>query len=151
MIYCAKCGTSNPEQSRFCRNCGSTLQMQTVRPSVAASTVVIVFVLLLLAASMMVAFSKGIETDVVGIVLMLPYLLVSVAVIPMLSFVKEQGDIKMRNFHFVTLLVLLIANILMILLVLNGSMLLPHVLLSAGLAVNTIVAWFRCPAESEDN
>lgn len=147
MIYCAKCGTSNPEQSRFCRNCGSTLQKQTVRPSVVASTVVIVFVLLLLVAS----FSKGIETDVVGIVLMLPYLLVSVAVIPMLSFVKEQGDIKMRNFHFVTLLVLLIANALMILLMLNGSMLLPHVLLSAGLAVNTIVAWFRRPAESEDN
>lgn len=82
---------------------------------------------------------------------MLPYLLVSVAVIPMLSFVKEQGDIKMRNFHFVTLLVLLIANTLMILLMLNGSMLLPHVLLSAGLAVNTIVAWFRRPAELEDN
>lgn len=151
MIYCAKCGTSNPEQSRFCRNCGSTLQKQTVRPPVAASTVVIVFVLLLLVASILVAFSKGIETDVVGIVLMLPYLLVSVAVIPMLSFVKEQGDIKMRNFHFVTLLVLLNANTLMILLMLNGSMLLPHVLLSAGLAVNTIVAWFRRPVESEDN
>ena len=151
MIYCTKCGTPNPEQSRFCRNCGNPLQMQTVRPSVAASTVVIVFVLLLLVASILVAFSKGIETDVVGIVLMLPYLLVSVAVIPMLSFVKEQGDIKMRNFHFVTLLVLLIANALMILLILNGSMLLPHVLLSAGLAVNTIVAWFRRPVESEDN
>lgn len=151
MIYCAKCGTSNPEQSRFCRNCGSTLQKQTVRPSVAASTVVIVFVLLLLVASILVAFRKGIEMNIIAIVLTVPFLLSSVTLFPMLSFVKEQGDIKMRNFHFVTLLVLLIANTLMILLMLNGSMLLPHVLLSAGLAVNTIVAWFRRPAESEDN
>lgn len=151
MIYCTKCGTSNPEQSRFCRNCGSTLQKQTVRPSVAASTVVIVFVLLLLVASILVAFRKGIEMNIIAIVLTVSFLLSSVTLIPMLSFVKEQGDIKMRNFHFVTLLVLLIANTLMILLILNGSMLLPHVLLSAGLAVNTIVAWFRRPAESEDN
>lgn len=151
MIYCAKCGTSNPDQSRFCRNCGSTLQKQTVRPSVAASTVVIVFVLLLLVASMMVAFRKGIEMNIIAIVLTVPFLLSSVTLFPMLSFVKEQGDIKMRNFHFVTLLVLLIANTLMILLMLNGSMLLPHVLLSVGLAVNTIVAWSRRPVESEDN
>lgn len=151
MIYCAKCGTSNPEQSRFCRNCGSTLQKQTVRPSVAASTVVIVFVLLLLVASMMVAFRKGIEMNIIAIVLTVPFLLSSVTLFPMLSFVKEQKDIKMRNFHFLTLLVLLIACTLMILLMLNSSILLPFVVCSIGLAVNTIVAWFRPPSESEDN
>lgn len=151
MIYCTKCGTSNPEQSRFCRNCGSTLQKQTVRPSVAASTVVIVFVLLLLATSILVAFRKGIEMNIIAIVLTVPFLLSSVTLIPMLSFVKEQKDIKMRNFHFLTLLVLLIASTLMILLMLNSSILLPIVVFSVGLAVNTIVAWFRRPVESEDN
>lgn len=155
MIYCAKCGTSNPEQSRFCRNCGNPLQMQTVqppkppqyapKPSTGVSVALIVFMLLLLIVNIAAASDRSMDPDIDGVVLTVVYLLLSVAAFPILSFFKKQAKVASRNFHFAILLALFTVNTLLIPMW-NGSLLLPYILLSVGLAVNTVIAWFRSPA-----
>lgn len=134
MIYCTKCGTSNPEQSRFCRNCGSTLQMQTVqppkppqyapKPSTGVSVALIVFMLLLLIVNIAAASDRSMDPDIDGVVLTVVYLLLSVAAFPILSFFKKQAKVASRNFHFAILLALFTVNTLLIPMW-NGSLLLP--------------------------
>lgn len=155
MIYCTKCGTPNPEQSRFCRNCGNPLQMQTVqppkppqytpKPSTGVSVALIVFMLLLLIVNIAAASDRSMDPDIDGVVLTVVYLLLSVAAFPILSFFKKQAKVASRNFHFAILLALFTVNTLLIPMW-NGSLLLPYILLSVGLAVNTVIAWFRRPA-----
>lgn len=155
MRYCTKCGAPNPDQSRFCRNCGNPLQMQTVqppkppqytiKPPTAVSVVLIAFMLLLLVVNIAAASDRSMGPDIDGVVLTVVYLLLSVAAFPILSFFKKQANVVSRNFHFAILLALFTVNTLLIPMW-NGSLLLPYILLSIGLAVNTTVAWFRRPA-----
>lgn len=117
----------------------------TPKPSTGVSVALIVFMLLLLIVNIAAASDRSMDPDIDGVVLTVVYLLLSVAAFPILSFFKKQAKVASRNFHFAILLALFTVNTLLIPMW-NGSLLLPYILLSVGLAVNTVIAWFRRPA-----
>lgn len=151
MKYCTQCGTANPESTKFCRNCGISLQaVQQDGPSrpeefQLSKTVLIVLILamtVLLILCMVAASDRGIQPDGDGGILIFVYLFLSIFFLPLLSFIKKKTHITSRNFQFAISITLFIINTLMIPMW-NGSLVLPYSLLSVGLAVNTVVAWFR--------
>ena len=146
-MYCVKCGTLNPYEAKFCRSCGTPIQMHSQKETSSVSKgrylsglalLVIEFIFI----GLCLEVSREMNPDSDGVFLNVFYLLLSCVVYPVLCWLKKRLSIKSANFQFSTLFVLFIINTLL-LPIWNGSLVSSYLIMSIGLSVNSLWAWIR--------
>lgn len=146
-MYCNKCGTSNPEEANFCRSCGASLQVhfQKENPSIPKRRFLSGMVLFIVEAifiGLCLGASRDMHPDSDGVILNAFYFLLSCVIYLVLSWMKKTISIKSPNFHLSIFLILFVINTFL-LPMWNGSLVSSYLILSIGLAVNSVWAWIK--------
>lgn len=152
MRYCTKCGAPNPEQSRFCRNCGEKLQDAGHKKFMTWRTVGVLFWILgllfisFVASNMQPWSTRQWEFNSGNALLSILCIVFLFVVYPLLQRLKKLCHVQSRNFSFA-----LLSTLLTILVVVchswSKTSYVVYSILIIGLAVNSLVAWFLRPAK----